>query len=127
MKFSEIKEAIMFQTNNDAEDLGDYLPAVDDYVNEGYGLLAEAVYGEQVARSGKYPPLSGDGDEPKLPEWLHRALCDYGTWMAYRNGNQLKQNRGYVFRQAFEQQLSKARLWAARQKNGNGQFYNIYP
>ena len=36
MTLSEIQEQIMFQTNNDADDLGDYTPHINDYINQ-YG------------------------------------------------------------------------------------------
>ena len=36
MTLAEIKDQIMFQTNNDAEDIEDYLPHVVDYINDGY-------------------------------------------------------------------------------------------
>ena len=39
MTFAEIKAEIMFQTNNDAEDIEDYLPYVVDYINDGYDRL----------------------------------------------------------------------------------------
>ena len=34
MTLLEIQEHIMHQTNNDADDLGDYLPHLNDYINE---------------------------------------------------------------------------------------------
>lgn len=36
MNLLEIKNMVMFQTNNDADDLGDFLPYLEDYINEGY-------------------------------------------------------------------------------------------
>lgn len=135
MTLQEIKEQVMFQTNNDADDLGDFEPHMDDYVNEGYDLLVEAVYGTRLGE--KYAPLAGNAAEPSLPAWMHRGLVDYATWLVYRNGNVTKQNRGMAYRAAFESLLSKARLWAANQANGvkdiydrdvaPGRFYNIYP
>ena len=135
MTLQEIKEQVMFQTNNDADDLGDFEPHMDDYVNEGYDLLVEAVYGTHLGE--KYAPLAGNAAEPSLPAWMHRGLVDYATWLVYRNGNLVKQNRGVAYRAAFDQLVSKARLWAASQTNGKtdaygrpvapGKFYNIYP
>ena len=40
MNLADIKSAIMHQTNNDADDLGDFLPYLVDYINEGYDRLA---------------------------------------------------------------------------------------
>lgn len=135
MTLQEIKEQVMFQTNNDADDLGDFEPHLDDYVNEGYDLLVEAVYDTHLDE--KYAPLAEGSAEPSLPAWMHRGLVDYATWLVYRNGNLVKQNRGTAYRVAFDQLVSKARLWAASQTNGKtdaygrpvapGKFYNIYP
>lgn len=108
MTLAEIKEQVMFQTNNDAEDVGDFLPALRDYVNEGYDKLVEAYAHQHVdANAGDYPPLETDMDEPALPEWTHRALTDYATWLVYRNGNPQKQNRGMAYLQAFREVLSR--------------------
>ena len=106
MTLAEIKNQIMFQTNNDAEDIDDYLPHVDDYINEGYDRLVSAWTRSHTPHEG-YPRLEADTDVPNLPEWTHRALCDWATWLVYRNGNPQKQNRGLAFRSAFEEVLSK--------------------
>lgn len=106
MTFGEIKNQIMFQTNNDQEDIDDYLPHVDDYINEGYDRLVKAWTKNHVPQD-EYPRLAADTDEPKLPEWTHRALVDWGTWLVYRNGNPQKQQRGMAYRSAFEEVLSK--------------------
>lgn len=106
MTLAEIKNQIMFQTNNDAEDIDDYLPHVDDYINEGYDRLVSAWTKNHIPQTD-YPRLSADTDVPKLPEWTHRALCDWATWLVYRNGNPQKQNRGLAFRTAFEEVLAK--------------------
>lgn len=135
MTLQDIKEQVMFQTNNDADDLGDFEPHMDDYVNEGYDLLVEAVYDTHLGE--EYVPLAESNAEPSLPAWMHRGLVDYATWLVYRNGNLVKQHRGAAYRAAFDQLVSKARLWAASQTNGKtdaygrpvapGKFYNIYP
>lgn len=106
MTFQEIKEQIMFQTNNDADDLEDFLPHVDDYVNEGYDRLVAAWCRYHVP-NGDYPRLTEDTDVPNLPQWTHRALADWATWLVYRNGNPQKQQRGMQFKFAFEEVLSK--------------------
>ena len=106
MTFAEIKEHVMFQTNNDADDLPDFMPHLDDYVNEGYTRLAKAWMSGSYAEAD-YPPLKYDDDIPALPYWTHRALGDWATWLIYRNGNPQKQSRGLYFRQAFEDVLTK--------------------
>ena len=108
MTFGEIKDQVMFQTNNDAEDIEDYLPHVDDYVNNGYDLLVQAWTRNHVPQ-GEYPRLTENTDVPNLPEWTHRALCDWATWLVYRNGNPQKQQRGMAFRSAFEEVLARIR------------------
>ena len=106
MTFSEIKDQVMFQTNNDADDIEDFLPHVDDYINDGYDRLVKAWSRNHIPQDD-YPRLEEDDDEPQLPEWTHRALCDWATWLVYRNGNPQKQQRGLYFRSAFEEILAK--------------------
>ena len=106
MTLAEIKNQIMFQTNNDAEDIEDYLPHVDDYINDGYDRLVRVWTKNHIPQTD-YPRLTEDEDEPRTPEWTHRALCDWATWLVYRNGNPQKQQRGLYFRQAFEDVLSR--------------------
>lgn len=108
MTFAEIKEQIMFQSGNDADDLVDYLPHVNDYVNEGYVRLAKEWAGEDYTEAD-YPVLQEDEELPALPNWTHRALADYATWLVYRNGNPQRQQRGLYFRQAFEDVLTRIR------------------
>ena len=136
MTLKEIKEQVMFQTNNDLDDLGDFEPHLDDYVNEGYDLIYVAAYGEHLGEA--LPVLAKDTDSPSLPAWMHRGLVDFATWLVYRNGNTTKQSRGLAYRQAFEELLVKVRTWAAFSKDDSkkdaysrdvpaGRFYNIYP
>lgn len=102
MNLAEIKAAIMHQTNNDADDLGDFLPFLVDYINEGYDRLVHAFAEQHVsADSDEYTPLKNDKSAPNLPDWLHRYVADWATWLVYRNGNAQKQNRGYAYRNAF--------------------------
>lgn len=106
MTLKEIKDQVMFQTNNDAEDIEDYLPHVDDYINDGYDRLVSAWTKNHVPQED-YPRLAEDDDEPNLPAWLHHYLSDWATWLVYRNGNPQKQQRGMAFRYAFEEVLAK--------------------
>ena len=105
MTFSDIKNQIMFQTNNDVDDLEDFLPHIDDYVNEGYDKIA-IVWDHQHVPSDEYPRLTDDDDIPNLPEWLHRFIADWATWLVYRNGNPQKQQRGRAYWQSFMDMLS---------------------
>ena len=106
MTFAEIKEQVMFQTNNDADDLEDFLPHVDDYVNEGYDRLVNAWAKNHIPMTER-PTLKEDSDIPALPFWTHRALADYATWLVYRNGNPQKQQRGLYFLRRFEEVLGQ--------------------
>ena len=108
MTLAEIKAQIMFQTNNDAEDIEDYLPHVNDYINDGYDRLMNA-WNKNHIPTGDYDKLEIDTDEPQLPEWTHRAICDWATWLVYRNGNPQKQQRGMAYRSAFEEILTQIR------------------
>lgn len=115
MTLSEIQEQVMFQSNNDADDLGDFAPHVDDYINEGYDRIV-VVWDNQHVPSEEYPRLVDNGDEPNLPAWIHRYIADWATWLIYRNGNPQKQNRGQAYRFSFEQML--AQLSGMGGKNG---------
>lgn len=116
MTLSEIKEQVMFQTNNDSEDVGDFLPALTDYINEAYDRLVN-VWAKQHVGVEDWPKLREYADQeaatdppvdvPRTPEWTHRYLADWATWLVYRNGNPQKQQRGYAYREAFEQMLRK--------------------
>ena len=116
MTLAEIKSRVMFQTNNDDEDVGDYLPHLVDYINDGYDRLVTA-WAENHCGSEDWPWLEDPADEnddsgvdiPKTPEWTHRYLADWATWLIYRNGNPQKQQRGMAFRYAFEELLTKIR------------------
>lgn len=106
MTLQQIQEHIMNQTNNDADDLEDYLPHIDDYINEGYDRIV-AVWDNTHVPSDEYPRLESGEDEPNLPEWIHRYIADWATWLIYRNGNPQKQQRGMAFRASFEALLSR--------------------
>ena len=102
MTLGEMKNEVMFQTNNDAEDVGDFMPALTDYVNDGYDRLVFVYAHKHVATgSTEFPPLSADTDVPAVPEWTHRYLADWATWLVYRNGNPQKQSRGMAYREHF--------------------------
>lgn len=106
MTLAEMKAHVMFQTNNDAEDVDDYLPSLLNYLNDGYDRLVK-VWTKSHMEQTEYPWLEEDTDEPNLPEWLHVYICDWATWLVYRNGNPQKQNRGMAYRYAFEEALAK--------------------
>jgi hypothetical protein len=106
MTLREIQEHIMHQTNNDADDLGDYVPHIGEYINEAYDRIVE-VWADTHVPSDDYPRLDSDEDEPSLPQWIHRYIADWATWLIYRNGNPQKQQRGMQYRSAFEETLAK--------------------
>lgn len=106
MTLSEIQEQVMFQTNNDADDLGDFTPHINDYINEGYDRIV-AVWDNAHVPSTNYPRLDIESDEPNIPAWIHRYLADWATWLVYRNGNPQKQNRGMAYRASFMDALAK--------------------
>lgn len=107
MTLGELKDQVMFQTNNDTDDVGDFLPALNDYINEAYDRLIKVWAKAHVSGSSReYFPLEGNSDEPITPEWTHRYLADWATWLVYRNGNPQKQQRGYAYRQAFLDMLA---------------------
>ena len=105
MTLGEIKDQVMFQTNNDAEDVDDYLPHLVDYINNGYDRMMN-VWNKHHIPTTEYAKLEVDPDVPQLPDWTHRGLVDWATWLIYRNGNPQKQQRGYAFRESFERILA---------------------
>lgn len=110
MDLSAIKQQVMFQIGGDAEDVQDFLPYLTQYINEAYDRLVSAVCNRHVSdESDEYPPLSHDKSSPNLPEWTHRAIADWATWLICRNGNAQRQSRGYAFRRAFEDVESRLR------------------
>ena len=103
MNLQEIKEQVLFQAGSDAAELGDFMPHLLDYINDGYDRLAAAVHGEHLSPEHETLfPLRHDKDLPALPAWTHSAVADWATWLIYRNGGSSRQNRGYVFRSGFE-------------------------
>lgn len=117
MTLAEIKNLIMFQTNNDKDDLGDFLPYLTDYINEGYDRLMTAWCGEHVSvDSDVYIPLKHDKSQPETPDWTHKAIADWATWLIYRNGSSNKQSRGAVFRSSAEELLSVVKGLTDEQK-----------
>lgn len=125
MTLAEIQARVMFQTNNDAEDVGDFTPHLPGYINDGYDRL---LYAYDKKHLGEDPaPLADADDVPQLPLWTHAALADWATWMVYRNGNPQKQNRGFQFRAAFEEVLRQVISAGGRSgmEKRVSNFYNI--
>lgn len=125
MNVGEIKNAVMFQTNNDADDVGEFMPHLLKYINDGYGRLVNAYANvHPSSEHDTYRPLRTDNDTPATPEWTHRAVADWATWLVYRNGNPQKQQRGYVFRSSAEEIFAKVRDEGGCQGRVK-HFYNI--
>lgn len=122
MTLQEIRALVMFQTNNDVDDLAEFEPAVDNYINEAYDKTIVAYDKKHIGDEG-YTVLSQTNDVPNIPEWAHRSLADYATYMVYRNGNALKQNRGIPYLQMFNEMLNQLRF---AKNAGNRHFYNLY-
>ncbi len=109
MNVSQIKDFVMFQTNNDAGDAGEFEPFLMDYINEGYDRLVWAHARRHLEKDSEYPPLADDTDEPKLPSFAHLGIANWAAWCVYRNGNPAKQSRGHQFRLAAEETLAGIR------------------
>ena len=118
MELTEIKNAVMFQTNNDIEDVSEYSLVLNSYINEGYEKLCFAFWRMYPSPSGLLKPLEKGTDIPKLPTYAHRAISDYSTYLIYRNGNPSKQNRGMAFLQTFNEILIKLQLDNSKLENG---------
>jgi len=119
MTLAALKSQVMFQTNNDDDDVSEFLPHLVGYLNEGYDLLVLALTDEHLEADAY---MADDPDTmPLIPVWAQPAVADYGTWMVYRNGNPSKQQRGMQFLRAFNE--VRARLSALHLKGK--QFYNL--
>ncbi len=129
MTLLEIKNQIMFQTNNDTDDIGDFTPYIGEYINDGYDQLVKIYDKQHVSTTNEtYPPLTEDEDVPKTPEWTHKYLADWASWLIYRNGNPQKQQRGMAFREAFLEMLRKVSDDGGKYGETHGiskNFYNI--
>lgn len=130
MTLGEIKYHVLFQTNNDTDDIGDYQPHIIDYINEAYDLLVNVWSRQHTEFAGvDYPRLGDDTDVPQTPEWTHRYLADWATWLIYRNGNPQKQQRGYAYRQSFEVMLARVADEGGKaglDENGNPKKYRNF-
>ena len=109
MTLEQLKQQVMFQTGNDEADLGDFLPHIVEYLNDGYDRLMFAHCGAHVSNSSPFAPLRHDKTTPELPDWAHSAIADWATWLIYRNGAPNRQNRGLAFRAAFDEAERKLR------------------
>lgn len=101
MTFANIRDMVMFQSGNDTADYPEFEPALTEYINEGYAILQR-----EISRAEEIHRMLAGNDEPRLPETLHRAIADYGTYMIYRNGNAARQNRGVPYYQMFQQAIT---------------------
>lgn len=97
MTLGEMRKQALFQYNNDTDVLDDYeyMPHLNDYLNRGYDLLMYA-WKEEPA-----PILTYDQETPDLPEWAHKGIVDYATYLLYRNGSSARQARGQEYLRAF--------------------------
>ena len=130
MTLTDLRNHALYQSNNDPEDLSEFNPALDKYINEGYDKLTMAyakLHLDEAKEDGTtpYTTLSVTTDAVQLPAWCHRAIGDYATYMIYRNGNALKQNRGMLYLQFFES--AKRRLAEEGVKaRGGARLRNLY-
>jgi hypothetical protein len=108
MNVREIKERVMYQTNNDADDVGDFSPHLLGYINDGYDQILFDALGVHVGDTD-YPLLSSDADTPVsgVPAWTHSAIADYATYCVYMNGSAPKQSRGYAYLARFNKVKSR--------------------
>lgn len=122
MTLLELQDYVLFQTNNDTDDLGDFTPYINGYINEGYDRLVEAYAKDHIGE--EYPALNAPDMAPNLPEWTHLAIAYWATWLIYRNGNPNKQQRGLQFRASAEE--IKAKVLSSGGINGKADtFHNI--
>lgn len=140
MTFEQMMQRAMFQYNADWDDVTDYTPHVDAYVNDGYDQVLYALTSYHLNDLPLFPSLDRDDDAdvvPGVPEWTHQPIADYATYMLYRNGNPQKQSRGTYFLQSFRECISKCKDLAGKMSfdpetgamtfnKKPPQFFNVY-
>lgn len=117
MTFEAMMQRAIFQYNADWDDYEDYAPHVDYYVNDGYDQILYALTQYHLDEATAFKTLvvgQDDDKEPLVPQWTHQPICDYATYLLYRNGNPQKQNRGMLFLQRFQEALRKCQDLAGR-------------
>lgn len=140
MTFEGMMQRAMFQYNADWDDVSDYEPHVDAYVNDGYDQVLYALTSYHLDELEMFPTLVRGVDDavvPGVPAWTHQPIADFATYMLYRNGNPQKQSRGTYFLQRFNECLSKCKDLAGKmtfnEETGEmtiskkpPQFFNVY-
>jgi hypothetical protein len=120
-----MKMRCMAQFGADAEDLREFLPELEGYLNSAYNLMSWYADKKRVGnRENERPRLAEDSDIPDVPEWTHEYMCDYATYLIYRNGNQARQQRGIPFLQRWNEGVT-----LAAQNTADGipdKFRNLY-
>ncbi|GHU84304.1 hypothetical protein FACS1894196_5000 [Clostridia bacterium] len=126
MTYGEIKAFCMFQINEDAEDMSDFLPAAERYIESGYDLLINAWEPRKHVGDAEYPALQFDTDRPILPDWTHQAIGDYATYLLYRNGGLQRQQRGREYLDAFYRVFNKVLSEGGKAGKARDRFVNLY-
>lgn len=141
MTFEAMMQRAIFQYNADWDDYEDYAPHVDAYVNDGYDQVLYALTKYHLDDVPVFHTLDAVEDaqnEPKVPQWTHLPICDYATYLLYRNGNPQKQSRGREFLDNFLKCIQKCQNLAgsATVDTETGEitfsqtaprFFNLYP
>lgn len=139
MTLDDLRERVIFQVNADADDVGDYQPALEGYINAGYDEIVDAFLEEHIDTGNYYVSLAAPWDYPLVPEWTHKAIADYATYLVYRNGNPQKQQRGMSFLQDANRIIAKCKEFRGRvsidsetgaiiaNSKKPPQFFNVFP
>ncbi len=128
MTLQDMRELVMLQTGNDADDVDDNAALLLTYLNDGYDELYRRLHGNAApsplnreAGDTETPaPMKEPEDEPSVPKSLHSALCDYATYLFYRNGNPTRQSRGMLFLERWKEALGRVRA------GGTARFTGLY-
>lgn len=102
MTVQQLYDMVMIQTGNDTTDITDYATEVAAYVNEGYSKLYE-----KYMNTAEVVELTDADESPLLPDHMHRYIADWATWRMYMNGNPSRQQRGFAFKQSFDDFFAK--------------------
>lgn len=111
MNLKQIMLRAMDRAGLDADDLPEYRARLTQAANTAYDALVYAIRGMHVGfEEDENLPLHNDNDIADIPEWTHRAICDYCVWDLLRSGGTEHRGRAQSFLSDFREVVSRARI-----------------
>ena len=105
MTLDELRSLTMQQLQEDVEDIDEYQPMIDEYINMGYMQVMN-----HLDATGT-EDLSDPTHEPAFyPEQYHGILADYATYGVLGTGTTVRQSRAMFFYNRFLMLMQKCHL-----------------